>query len=129
MLWIRIGFNADPDPAFYLNVDPDTYPDPGSQTKADPGGSGSLSEFRVIKVKFLHENIIKVPVGNRSKNIHTKEPKPSLFVNFGQYPYSWIRIRIPNTNPDPKQPNECGSRWTGSGSTTLLLSNNIVLIL
>jgi hypothetical protein len=24
---IRIGFNADPDPAFYLNADPD--PDPG----------------------------------------------------------------------------------------------------
>ncbi len=31
---IRIGFNADPDPAFYLNADPD--PDPGSQTNADP---------------------------------------------------------------------------------------------
>jgi hypothetical protein len=32
MLWIRIGFNADPDPAFYLNA----VPDPGSQTNADP---------------------------------------------------------------------------------------------
>ncbi len=32
---IRIGFNADPDPAFYLEVDP------GSQTNADPCGSGS----------------------------------------------------------------------------------------
>jgi hypothetical protein len=28
---IRIGFIADPDPAFYLNADPD----PGSQTNAD----------------------------------------------------------------------------------------------
>ncbi len=50
-MWIRIGFNADPDPAFYLNADPDpafylnadpdTDPDtdPGSQTmrvQADP---------------------------------------------------------------------------------------------
>ncbi len=33
MLLIRIGFNADPDPAFFLIVDPD--PDPGSQTNAD----------------------------------------------------------------------------------------------
>jgi hypothetical protein len=40
VLWIRIGFNADTDPAFYLNEDPD----PGSQIKAihadpdlDPG--------------------------------------------------------------------------------------------
>ncbi len=33
MLWICIGFPADPDPAFYLNADPD--PDPGSKTNAD----------------------------------------------------------------------------------------------
>jgi hypothetical protein len=32
VLWIRIGFNANPDPAFYLNADLD----PGSQTNADP---------------------------------------------------------------------------------------------
>ncbi len=29
VLWIRIGFSADPNPAFYLSVDP--HPDPGSQ--------------------------------------------------------------------------------------------------
>jgi hypothetical protein len=34
-----IGFNAEPDPAFYLNADPD--PDPGSRTNAEPCGSGS----------------------------------------------------------------------------------------
>jgi hypothetical protein len=32
VLWIRIVFNADLDPAFYLIADPD----PGSQNKADP---------------------------------------------------------------------------------------------
>jgi hypothetical protein len=31
-MWIGIGCNTDPAPAFYLNEDPD----PGSQTKADP---------------------------------------------------------------------------------------------
>ncbi len=36
MFRIRIGFNADPDPAFYLNADPDPDPDPGSQINADP---------------------------------------------------------------------------------------------
>ncbi len=32
-------------------------------------------------------------------------------VNFGQFPISWSRIRIHNTDsiPDPRQPNECGS--------------------
>ncbi len=27
MLWIRIGFNVDQDPAFYVNVDPDPGPE------------------------------------------------------------------------------------------------------
>jgi hypothetical protein len=35
VLWFRIGFNADPDPAFYLNADPNPDPDSGSQTNAD----------------------------------------------------------------------------------------------
>jgi hypothetical protein len=51
---------------------------------------------------------------NRSKK-HTLEGtkavlkgrKPGLFVKSGQNPCSWIRI--PNTDPDPGQPNECGS--------------------
>jgi hypothetical protein len=37
VFWIRIGFNAGPDPAFYFNADPDRGPDPGRQTNADPG--------------------------------------------------------------------------------------------
>jgi hypothetical protein len=32
VLWIRIGFNANPVPAFYLSADLD----PDSQTNADP---------------------------------------------------------------------------------------------
>jgi hypothetical protein len=42
VMWIRIGFNAAPDPAFYLNADPDL--DQGrktntihSDTDTDPG--------------------------------------------------------------------------------------------
>jgi hypothetical protein len=31
VLWIRIGFNADPDPDFFLYADSDS----GSQTNAD----------------------------------------------------------------------------------------------
>jgi hypothetical protein len=31
-----------------------------------------------------------------------------LLVNFVQFPCSWIRIRIPNTDPDPEEPNQCG---------------------
>jgi hypothetical protein len=51
----------------------------------------------------------------RIRNTVLKGRKPGLFVNFGQFPCSWIRIRIPNTDPDPGQPNECGS-----GSKTLV---------
>jgi hypothetical protein len=30
-----------------------------------------------------------------------KSRKPGLFVNFVQFPCSWIQICIPNTDPDP----------------------------
>jgi hypothetical protein len=48
VLWIRIGFNADPDPAFYIITDPD----PGSQTNVGPCGSGAgtWSDFAVTKI-------------------------------------------------------------------------------
>ncbi len=57
VVWAAFGFNADPDLAFYLNADPDTDPDPGSQTKADPGGfrSGSWSDIWVTKNWILHD--------------------------------------------------------------------------
>jgi hypothetical protein len=45
VVWIRIGFNADLDPAFYVSADPD----PGSQTDADLRGSGSWSDIKVTK--------------------------------------------------------------------------------
>jgi hypothetical protein len=46
-----------------------------------------------------------------------KGRKPGLLEYFLQFPCSWIRICIPNTEPDPGQPNECGF-----GSTTLVAS-------
>jgi hypothetical protein len=42
--------------------------------------------------------------------------KSVLFVNFSQFPCSWIRIRISNPDPDLGEPNQCGS-----GSTTYVL--------
>ncbi len=47
-------------------------------------------------------------IGQRTYSEGTKAllkgRKPGLFVNFGQFTCSWIRIRIPNTDPDPRQP-------------------------
>jgi hypothetical protein len=40
VLWIRVGFNADPDPAFDLKADPDSDKDPESKTNGDPCESG-----------------------------------------------------------------------------------------
>jgi hypothetical protein len=47
VLWFRMSFDADPDPACYLNADQNT----GSQTNAD-------QTFELPKVKILHENIL-----------------------------------------------------------------------
>ncbi len=56
MLWIRSGFNADPDQnPTYLNADPD----PGSQTNADPDMDPGQTS-----VNFYTKNIHYV--GNRS---------------------------------------------------------------
>jgi len=49
MRTIFIGFNADPDPAFYLNADPD----PGSQTNADPDPGQTLPSQ---KLNFCMKN-------------------------------------------------------------------------
>jgi hypothetical protein len=62
LLWIRIGLNADQDPAFYLSVDPDLDPQ---------------SDFEDTKIRFLHEV-------NRSTNMPT-EVKKGLFEKFYFY--------------------------------------------
>ncbi len=65
-----MGFNADPDTAFYLNADPNS--DTGNQTNADLDPGQTLEPQ---KVEFLYENILKVR--NRSKNILTNVQKLS----------------------------------------------------
>ncbi len=54
MLWIRIGFNADLDLAFYLSADPDPDTDPGSLTSADPDPDPGQT-LKSQKIVFLHE--------------------------------------------------------------------------
>jgi hypothetical protein len=84
--------------------------------------SGCRQSFKKQKVELSMKIILEVDI--RFKNIpyegtkaFSKGKKPGLFVNFGQFPCSWIRIRIriTYTDPDAGQPNQCGS-----GSTTLL---------
>jgi hypothetical protein len=77
---------------------------------ADPGPGQTLKSQ---KVEFSHKKILKV--GN-SKKIPMKfkqklfdRQDSGLLIFFGQFRCSWIRIRIPNTDPDPGQPHECGS--------------------
>jgi hypothetical protein len=41
-LWIRIGFNANPDPAFYLNADQD----PGQPNQCGSGSTTLLYTLR-----------------------------------------------------------------------------------
>jgi hypothetical protein len=65
VLGIRIGFNADSDPAFlfYHNADPDL--DPGSQTIADR--SESWLDLNVAKVDFLRDKYTVLKVSNRGQ--------------------------------------------------------------
>jgi hypothetical protein len=99
LIFLRISV-ADPHQfqcgTFDLNTDPDPdpNPDPRSQTNADPGPDpGQTLKSQKVEVCF-------------------EDRKPGLFVNFVQFPCSWIGISITNADPDPGQPNQCGS---GSG--------------
>jgi hypothetical protein len=76
-------------------------PDPGSQTNADPDPDPGQT-LKPQKVEFLHENV-------RDVIAFLKGEKPGLFVKFSQFPCSWIRICIPNTDPDTRQPDQCRS--------------------
>jgi hypothetical protein len=55
VLWIRIGFNANPDPAFYLNAELD----PGSQTNADPDPDQT---YKSKNMNFNIKNRLKVGI-------------------------------------------------------------------
>ncbi len=88
-----------------------------------PNQCGSRGIRIRILVRLLSHKRNMLKVGNISQNIPTVRryksffKKAFLFAKFGQFQCSWIRIRIPNTDPDsdPRQRNECGS-------TTLLMT-------
>ncbi len=99
---------VDPDPAFYLNADPD----PGSQTNAR--SMQILIWIMVIlcrhkKMDFDIKNILYVVICHkkylsRYKRHFKKAGRSGLFVIFGQFPCSRIWIRIPNTDRGPGEP-------------------------
>ncbi len=85
---------VDPDPAFFVNGDPDADPD------TDPGLWWPKIGKKSSSLKREHLSL---------KNLN--------YLHFcGSFWPSWIRIRIPNADPDPADQNECGS-----GSTTLVI--------
>jgi hypothetical protein len=58
MFRIRTGFIADPDPAFYLNSDPE----PGGQINAGPCGSGSWSDIAKLQSSKNKTKRVLLPV-------------------------------------------------------------------
>jgi hypothetical protein len=71
-----IEFNADQDPAFYLNAVTD--PDPGSQNQC-----GSMQIQILVRL--------------------SKGRKSGCLLLLADFYCSWIRIRIPDTDPDQGQ--------------------------
>jgi hypothetical protein len=73
VLWIRIGFNAHPDPFLYMNADLDTDPDPGSQTNADPDPDPGQT-VKSQKFEFLHEKYTSIGIGQKTYLRRLKKP-------------------------------------------------------
>ncbi len=105
----------------YFNVDPD--PDPGSQSGADPD-SDPVQTLPAHKVGFWHtfyvRNMSKILPAWVQKQFWKAGWKSGLCVNFGQFSWSWLRIRIPNTGPDPDQ---CRSWFFCIGITIIIQKN------
>jgi hypothetical protein len=58
VLWIRIGFSADPDsdPVFLVNTDPDADPDPDPGFEEQKLKKNLLLKFFFLFVYFLMKN-------------------------------------------------------------------------
>jgi hypothetical protein len=69
-------------------------------------GYGSWSDFKVTKIEILHE---KYTYSGKRVKKHTYEGKKAflegrkrgLFLNFGRFPCSLVRILYSYTDPDP----------------------------
>jgi len=82
---------------------------------------------RLLSHKKLNYLLVKYILKTRQKHNYEgtkaflKGRKPGLFVNYGQFSWSWIRIRvrIPCMDPEPNsgQPNNWGSRRIGIHNT------------
>jgi hypothetical protein len=101
VLRIRTGFNEDPDHVLYLYADPDL----GSQSPKP------MRIFAIKKLDFDMKNVhyfMKIICYKTYTHLGAKAFldgfKSGLLVNF---PCSWIRIRIPNTDPDKGETNQC----------------------
>ncbi len=116
VLWIRIGFNGEPDRSFHLKADPD--PDPGSPPHAYLSGSGSWSDFAVTKSRIYKKNIPTYVGISLLKRLEIR-----FIYRFGQFPCFCIRIRIPIKDPIwiHKRQINADPRGSGSesGSTTM----------
>jgi hypothetical protein len=75
VLWIN-GFNKNPDPAFYVNVDPDPLPDPVHSAFGSQKRTSSTSEYEInsyFSILFLPSRIrINRPISMRIR-IHNTE--------------------------------------------------------
>ncbi len=89
----------------YLNADPG----PGSQTNADACGLLIRIQVRLCRHKKLVFDMKNIPYIGGTKAILKGLKSGYVFVKFGQFIWSWIRIRIPNTDPDLVEQNQCGS--------------------
>jgi hypothetical protein len=103
---LRIRISGSGSHAFDLIADPD----PGSQTNADSGQKLNFYMKKIFKVGNKEKKYLR-----RCKSLFERQQTRLILVNFKCY---WIRIRVANTDldPDPGQPNQCGS---GFGCTTL----------
>ncbi len=98
VLWIRISFSADLDPALLISVWIRIQVAKPMRTRIN--GSGSFSDLKAIKSWILHlKNILKV--GNRPRNIPTKVQSIFERQDTGFICKFWSASLLLDPDPDP----------------------------
>jgi hypothetical protein len=93
-----------------LSPDPHFYTDP-DQNPVQTNDCGSMRIW--IQIHNIIAKNIPMKVHKQFKTSYI-----CLFCSVSMH-LLWIWIRIPNTDPDPGQPNKCGSMQSVSKSATL----------
>jgi hypothetical protein len=99
VLWIRIGFNRDPDPAFW-----------SIRTLIRSFDDRKFKKITAEKSKFFSNLLIRLNKGcPNHRSLHLQPSKDNIQHFKLEVFHLWVIFALMDPGPDPVDQNECGS--------------------